>query len=209
MTRRILSTALLLLLAMGLRPLLADQNDDQRNSSVSPASTNDQQQVPGSPSATDGNARSAEAGPALPAPDGSNSPSAAGGAQNQAVGSSPSNGNGQAQKRIDSARESSGTRTDQTRDSRREDFRDPGNAQRDQSDLRDGRGDYRRQVREQFDSVERAGPERSYLTRAPRQLPVYFGAEFDAQVEGVALVTRVDQGSPADRAGLHRDDIVM
>jgi hypothetical protein len=51
--------------------------------------------------------------------------------------------------------------------------------------------------------------ERSYLPQAPRELPVYFGAEFDSQTEGVALVTRVDQGSPADRAGLRRDDMVI
>jgi len=53
------------------------------------------------------------------------------------------------------------------------------------------------------------GRERSYLPPAPRELPVYFGAEFDSQTDGVALVTRVDQGSPADRAGLRRDDMVI
>jgi len=37
----------------------------------------------------------------------------------------------------------------------------------------------------------------------------YFGAEFDPQQNDVALITRVEEGSPADRAGLKRDDLVI
>jgi len=37
----------------------------------------------------------------------------------------------------------------------------------------------------------------------------YFGAEFDQQINDAAIIVRVDQGSPADRAGLQRDDMVI
>jgi predicted metalloprotease with PDZ domain len=95
-------------------------------------------------------------------------------------------------------------RSNEARDSRSDDVRDVRTEARDRDD---NRGDYRRDDRGQVQLPEPVR-ERSYLTRAPRQLPVYFGAEFEPQVEGVALVSRVDQGSPADRAGLRRDDIV-
>jgi C-terminal processing protease CtpA/Prc len=38
---------------------------------------------------------------------------------------------------------------------------------------------------------------------------VYFGAEFDPQASDLAVIIRVDEGSPADRAGLQRDDVVL
>jgi C-terminal processing protease CtpA/Prc len=50
--------------------------------------------------------------------------------------------------------------------------------------------------------------ERSYLS-GDRKRGAYFGAEFDPQITDAAIVVRVDEGSPADRAGLKRDDMVM
>src|SRR5262249_8580193 len=50
--------------------------------------------------------------------------------------------------------------------------------------------------------------ERSYLS-SDRNRGGYLGAEFDPQITDAAIVIRVDQGSPADRAGLKRDDMVM
>jgi C-terminal processing protease CtpA/Prc len=38
---------------------------------------------------------------------------------------------------------------------------------------------------------------------------VYFGAEFDEQSNNGAVIVRVDRGSPADQAGLQRDDVVL
>jgi C-terminal processing protease CtpA/Prc len=50
--------------------------------------------------------------------------------------------------------------------------------------------------------------ERSYIS-SDRNRGAYFGAEFDPQITDAVIVVRVDEGSPADRAGLRRDDVVL
>jgi C-terminal processing protease CtpA/Prc len=42
-----------------------------------------------------------------------------------------------------------------------------------------------------------------------RSMRVYFGAEFDRQVRDMAVIVSVDQGSPAARAGLQRNDVII
>lgn len=55
---------------------------------------------------------------------------------------------------------------------------------------------------------DEATRERSYIS-SDRNRGAYFGAEFDPQITDAVIVLRVDQGSPADRAGLRRDDVVL
>jgi C-terminal processing protease CtpA/Prc len=55
---------------------------------------------------------------------------------------------------------------------------------------------------------DEATRERSYIS-SDHNRGAYFGAEFDPQITDAVIVIRVDQGSPADRAGLRRDDVVL
>jgi C-terminal processing protease CtpA/Prc len=55
---------------------------------------------------------------------------------------------------------------------------------------------------------DEATRERSYISRDSNR-GAYFGAEFDPQITDAVIVIRVDQGSPADLAGLRRDDVVL
>jgi C-terminal processing protease CtpA/Prc len=42
-----------------------------------------------------------------------------------------------------------------------------------------------------------------------RNVGNYFGAEFDPQIADAAVISRVDEGSPADRAGLRQNDLIV
>jgi len=50
--------------------------------------------------------------------------------------------------------------------------------------------------------------DRENVAQADGNRGAYFGAEFDSQSNDAAFIVRVEEGSPADRAGLKRDDVV-
>jgi hypothetical protein len=194
MTRHFFGAVLLALLGMGSQPLLANENGGQQpNSGATQANSIDQQTSAGGT-----NQSQALSGPALPAPDGSKPAEQNTRAQTQRNQTTQVNDNRQAAVRSNSEPVSTDLHRTDARESSREDVQNIRTESRDRKHIRDYPMEPPARERE-----------RSYLSNSPRKLPVYFGAEFDSQTDGVALVTRVDQGSPADRAGLRRDDMVL